>query len=204
MPKVVDREAKRNQIMDAALDLFLEKGYKTVTTRELAAHAGVSKGVLYDYFKNKEDLFYMTIRENMQKKIVYQMAALSENYTPREKFTALKELVIDNLDEKEKRFKLMFDFYVNCPDQEFKEEVIGELYAYSRKYLATLISEAFPDTCGIKEDAEMYSSMLMAFLDGLLLQYCAADSPEVVRKTFDKIWEVMTVQLESCIRTETA
>lgn len=51
-----EREARRNQILDAAERVFLERGFDNVTVDDIAAAAEVAKGTLYLYFKNKEDL----------------------------------------------------------------------------------------------------------------------------------------------------
>ena len=49
--------AKRAQILDGAKRCFLEVGFEAASMNEITAAAGVSKGTLYVYFKDKEDLF---------------------------------------------------------------------------------------------------------------------------------------------------
>ena len=49
---------KRQLIMDAARDLFTNKGYESTTMSEVARKAGVAVGTVYLYFKNKSDLLY--------------------------------------------------------------------------------------------------------------------------------------------------
>lgn len=44
---------KRELILTAALDIFLEKGYHNSTSEEIAKRAGVAKGTLYQYFSSK-------------------------------------------------------------------------------------------------------------------------------------------------------
>jgi AcrR family transcriptional regulator len=51
--------------MSAALDLFIERGYAMTRLEDVAAQAGVSKGTLYLYFTNKEELFKAVVRENL-------------------------------------------------------------------------------------------------------------------------------------------
>jgi AcrR family transcriptional regulator len=48
---------RRAAIVDAALHLFAEKGFRGTTTRELAARVGVSEPVLYEHFRTKRDLY---------------------------------------------------------------------------------------------------------------------------------------------------
>jgi AcrR family transcriptional regulator len=56
-PKLVDR--RRRQITDAAVQLFIDKGFHKTTTRQIASAAGFSIGSLYEYFASKEDILYM-------------------------------------------------------------------------------------------------------------------------------------------------
>jgi AcrR family transcriptional regulator len=56
-------------LIDAALDLFVEKGFTATRAEEVAAHAGVSKGTLYLYFASKEELLKAVIRERLSAEI---------------------------------------------------------------------------------------------------------------------------------------
>ena len=59
------KEARPGELLDAALDLFVEKGFAATRSEEVAARAGVSKGTLFLYFPSKEELFKAVVRENM-------------------------------------------------------------------------------------------------------------------------------------------
>ncbi len=50
---------RRRQIIDAAVKLFVQKGFHKTTTRELARAAGISIGSLYEYVASKEDILYL-------------------------------------------------------------------------------------------------------------------------------------------------
>lgn len=56
------KEARPQEIIDAALDVFTERGYAATRLEEIARRAGVSKGTLYLYFPNKEELFKAVVR----------------------------------------------------------------------------------------------------------------------------------------------
>lgn len=59
------KEARPGELLDAALDLFVEKGFAATRVDEVAARAGVSKGTLFLYFPSKEDLFKAVVRKNI-------------------------------------------------------------------------------------------------------------------------------------------
>jgi len=59
------KEARPGELLDAALDLFVEKGFAATRAEEVAARAGVSKGTLFLYFPSKEELLKAVVRENI-------------------------------------------------------------------------------------------------------------------------------------------
>jgi AcrR family transcriptional regulator len=65
------RETRREQIKNAALELFAREGYVNCSISQLATHAGISKGLMYNYFKSKEALLLAIIEEGMSDFMVY-------------------------------------------------------------------------------------------------------------------------------------
>lgn len=59
------KEARPGELLDAALALFVERGYAATRVEAVAARAGVSKGTLFLYFPSKEALFKAVVRENI-------------------------------------------------------------------------------------------------------------------------------------------
>ncbi len=53
-PKVV--EDRREQIIDAAMKVFSQKGFLRATNKDIAREAGITPGLIYYYFENKEAL----------------------------------------------------------------------------------------------------------------------------------------------------
>ena len=70
------KEARPQELLDAALALFVEKGFSATRSEQVAARAGVSKGTLYRYFPSKEELFKAVVRTNLSAHIAEgQLAA---------------------------------------------------------------------------------------------------------------------------------
>jgi AcrR family transcriptional regulator len=59
------KEARPQELLEAALALFVEKGFAATRSEEVASRAGVSKGTLYLYFPSKEELFKAVVRQNL-------------------------------------------------------------------------------------------------------------------------------------------
>lgn len=59
------KDARPAELLAAALDLFVERGFAATRLEDVAARAGVSKGTLYLYFESKEDLFKAVVRNGI-------------------------------------------------------------------------------------------------------------------------------------------
>lgn len=59
------KDARPGELLEAALELFVEKGFAATRSEQVAARAGVSKGTLFLYFQTKEDLFKAVVVENL-------------------------------------------------------------------------------------------------------------------------------------------
>ena len=58
-------DEKAAQIMQAALTVLTRQGYARTTIKEVAAEAGVSRGLLHYYFKSKEEMLFMVVRQSV-------------------------------------------------------------------------------------------------------------------------------------------
>jgi AcrR family transcriptional regulator len=65
------RESRRLQIMESAMELFAREGYGHVSIASLAKHAGISKGLLYNYFDSKEELLKEIIDSGIEEIMTY-------------------------------------------------------------------------------------------------------------------------------------
>lgn len=95
-------EIRRNQMIQAAVKLFREKGFHRTTTREIAKEAGFSIGTLYEYIRAKEDILFLVcdgIYEEVQKRL---LTFATEEGTVEELKIAIRqyyELIHDMSDE---------------------------------------------------------------------------------------------------------
>jgi AcrR family transcriptional regulator len=69
---------RRSAILDAAIRLFAERGFRGVTTRELAAVVGVSEPVLYQHFPSKKDLYNAIIEASMDQQYYDALSGLEQ------------------------------------------------------------------------------------------------------------------------------
>lgn len=74
------KDARPQELLDAALDLFVEKGFAATRSEEVAARAGVSKGTLYLYYQSKEELLKAVILQTISREIAEGMDII-DSYT---------------------------------------------------------------------------------------------------------------------------
>jgi AcrR family transcriptional regulator len=93
-------EDRPREICAAALEVFAEKGFAAARLDEIARRAGVSKGTLYLYFKDKEQLFRAVVRNTIAPNVEMVRAALLQTGLP---FAELIRLFFANFLEVKKR-----------------------------------------------------------------------------------------------------
>ncbi len=74
------KEARPEEILAAALDVFVERGFARARLEEVARRAGVTKGTIYLYFKSKEALFKAVVRGTIVP-VIAQGEALAQSFT---------------------------------------------------------------------------------------------------------------------------
>jgi AcrR family transcriptional regulator len=80
------KEDRPQEITEAAFSVFAEKGYASARVEEVAQRAGVSKGLLYVYFKTKEELFKAVIKSVVVRRIDALLLAVDETDLTSEEF----------------------------------------------------------------------------------------------------------------------
>ena len=63
MAIVVEHDKRRHEILEKALDVFVDEGYEDVTFQKIADRCGITRTTLYIYFKNKREIFLWSIKQ---------------------------------------------------------------------------------------------------------------------------------------------
>ncbi len=101
------REEKKTLIMNAALEHFSNIGFHATTITHIARHAGISKGLLYNYFKSKEDLLAAIINRSLTEIYGTFNPDHDSQLTP-EEFELFIRKVFSLFREKRQFWKLLF------------------------------------------------------------------------------------------------
>jgi AcrR family transcriptional regulator len=157
----LDKE-KQERIINAGLSVFSKKPYKSASTDDIVDQAGISKGALYHYFKNKKNFFlylydYVTqmMITNFSEKVDFEQKDIFERY---------KNILIVKLDLLDKHPDL-YDFVINTvygDDIELQKELNKKNREIISKNMATLLSDI--DRSKFRSDIDPNVAIDMIFL----------------------------------------
>ncbi|MDO7487331.1 TetR/AcrR family transcriptional regulator [Peribacillus frigoritolerans] len=117
------RQASKEKIRAAAMELFMKQGYYATSISDIAKQAGISKGLLYNYYKGKEELLSEMIEARIKEVVEVMEEAFSLN-SPREQLEHIINGAIDNIHQKSEIHR----FYLHLQTQ---PEANEELKKYS-------------------------------------------------------------------------
>ena len=118
MPKLVDAQQYRRELLSKCFDLFAHRGYANVTTRQIAQELGVSTGTLYHYFPSKQVLFEQLVEQvSLQDWEIIQK--IDKNQSIQDRIKALGQILLENQEYAVKQAAIWDNFY----QQQSAEEI---------------------------------------------------------------------------------
>ncbi|MDQ0339382.1 AcrR family transcriptional regulator [Caldalkalibacillus uzonensis] len=127
-------QKRREQMIEAAVSLFIEKGFHKTTTREIAAKAGFSIGTLYEYIQSKEDVLYLVcdaIHQELEERL---MPVLKEETSGRESLVLAIRRLFEIMDHMQDQILIIYQEAKSLPADTLK-------YVLNREEQITAIFE---------------------------------------------------------------
>jgi AcrR family transcriptional regulator len=167
MPKIVNHEERRGQVVDAARRVILREGIDAATTRAIAKEAGYSNGVLTHYFTDKDDILVSAL-ETSHRRITER---LKDKLTGQTGLAALREVLVDNLPLDHERVQetgLEIGFWGRALTNPHLLDVQqGEAGDMRYLIVSLLRSAAEAGEISTTEDLDDVAERLLALIDGL-------------------------------------
>lgn len=197
------RDTKRSLILDAAIQLFSEKGFHETKLEEIAVVAGFSKASLYNYYEDKESIFlHLAIREH--EKILEILQAIAE--TSGSAKTRLREMITKIFTALGKHFAFLltvsnFQAMVGFCDMSTKNsnqrKALMSLFHDTGKRTALLMEKLFAE--GQKRGeiskaihAGKYSLFIGALIRGTVFEWRLAGKMGDIEKEVDSMMKFIT------------
>jgi AcrR family transcriptional regulator len=144
MPKIVDRDQQREDLLVASFDLFADHGYAAITMRQLAQGLGVSTGTLYHYFEGKDDIFEQMVVRVAERDVSAATAEIPGDADRSLRLQLLLLWIRANEDYLRRVLLLILDFQRHRSD-EWAARLVRESTKRYREELETQLG----GTCGV-------------------------------------------------------
>ena len=170
MPKIVDKKKKAEAISDAALKVFREHGYNKTRMADIAQMAGMGKGTLYEYFKDKGDILRFAFDQYFSVFSEGVLKAMKEKTKPSEKILSLIEFALRHAAEWEDHCAIYVDYFGAARTEGQKRFSLSGIYAEMKDILENLIKEAqSANEIDEKFDPGAVAELLLSIYDGIIL-----------------------------------
>jgi AcrR family transcriptional regulator len=143
MSIVVEHEKRQREILEKALDVFIDEGYENATYQKIADRCNITRTTLYIYFKNKKEIFNFSIKQllgKVEKDILNVKENRELNYA--DKIAKVLLVILDRLEESRRLLSVILDFLINLskcgtsPDSRVRRRTVR-----LRHILATMVIE---------------------------------------------------------------
>jgi TetR/AcrR family fatty acid metabolism transcriptional regulator len=187
MPRIVDKKEKATRIGSAAVTVFRKLGYHRTRMVDIAEAAGIGKGTLYEYFRNKEEILRFEFERYFAAFESGAAAAMTEADSPGGRLLSLVEFAIDHVKEWEDHCAVYVDYFGSTRLEEAAPFSISNIYAEVEDTIRLLIEEG--QACGEIErdlDPGATAEFLVSVFEGVVLYGVFSErrgTPESLRDT---------------------
>lgn len=196
MPKIIDKEAKKQEIVQAAITVFAQRGFANTKIADIARAANIGKGTIYEYFKNKSEIFENGFRYFMDAMETSIAKKIFKIIDPVEKLKAIFTSMTDFFQGETAEFmEIMLDFWAEAIRQKDEHTLVmldlEKVYVDFRKMIGAVLEEGIRIGKFKPMNTFMVASLLIGMTDGLMLQWIMnrdlIDVKEAIRCLLDEI-----------------
>ncbi len=175
MPRIVDRDKKRSEIAQKAIEVLAKRGFQATTIQDIADAAGLGKGTVYHYFKTKEEILSVVSEEIFHEMERSFGAALLRIDKPMEKLSALIEEALHVTEDVEHLFIVYTELWLmNIREDKYNDYMsfIKNLHNDLKNLTARMIDEGKKQGLWDKDtDSDALAAYLVASFDGVVVHY---------------------------------
>ncbi|MFI6501495.1 TetR/AcrR family transcriptional regulator [Nonomuraea typhae] len=156
-PKRVDKDARRQEILDAAVRVFSRKGFAASRIDDVAAEAGIGKGSVYLYYDSRESLLEAALAQYAAGADALLRQAVEGDAPPLERLITLVHSTIALLSTQRDLARTLLDLWAT--------DHMRPAYRAYREAVTTVLTQARPDL-GLA-----HTTVLIGAIEGVLLQW---------------------------------
>lgn len=156
------RESSKENILNSALKLFSSKGFFNTSTRQISKQANVSNGLLYNYFKSKDELLVAIV--NKAFKLLDNTIVSDTTIDAESRIHQTIERFFELLSTKQKMIKMMAQMGLQVDKFDFINKMIAKKYTQAIHQFTNDFKELNIN------NSEVEANILMATLDGIIFE----------------------------------
>lgn len=181
--KIID--ARREEILEAALEEFSRQGYSGTKISDIVKRAGISQGLIYHYYKSKDELYLAVIEKSQE--TAKSLEDIYHHYNLRgwDGLITLTESVLTwlrNGGEGKLRFFFMQQAALLKPMPEGVKESLAKSFELNG-FLVTLISQAQKDGKAVVGDPKKLSELYWILVQGIIMNSVIMENMELEYKS---------------------
>jgi AcrR family transcriptional regulator len=159
------RRDRREDILQASLHLFAEKGFHGTSMRDIARSADITEGLIYHYFENKRDLFRAIIDEHSFLPLLRTLPELAEHLDLRGLLIVLARGFFDVLRQNTELTRLLLQEVQVFPEEKeaFFSDAVGQSISELAQILDSRMSERTRAQIDPQVAARIFFNSLLAF-----------------------------------------
>ena len=186
MSPVSNIDPKAQKILDAVRTILAKNGYMGTTISLVAKEAGVSRGLLHYYFKNKDEMLARVIKDNMKISITMISSVFDQNNTPQGYAKGITELLRGVMENDPDFFSLFFEGFAVARNSQIVKRELTILYGKFRKALENSLKKAKEhEIINPGLPVEALAAIITGIIDGMGLQILT--EPDLSRNLI--LWE---------------
>jgi AcrR family transcriptional regulator len=163
------KDERREQILQAALQIFARKGLAAARISDIAAAAGLSYGLVYHYFHDKEELFVELVRRAVGGGVQVTRTALDAKGPPLERLHALCEEMVEGIRDHPEYLLLVIHAITQESLPAEGRESIARLSEQTYQNLTALIRECQAAGQVVSGDPRELAELYFAVIQGLAI-----------------------------------
>ena len=191
------RTARRRQLLDAALSVFVAQGYHAAAMDDIADRAGVSKPVLYQHFPGKRDLYLALLDESAAALMDAVRAAMNSTTDNKARVRATVSAYYKFVEDKNGAFRLVFE-----SDLTGEPEVRDRLEAVERQCASAVAAVIAEDTGLPEPEAQLLGAGLAGIAQVTARTWAAGGEPLPREQAIDLVASLAWRGIRGFPRTE--
>jgi AcrR family transcriptional regulator len=168
----VEHEKRRKKILEKALLVFMDDGFENATFQKIADRCGITRTILYLYFKNKREIFSYSIKQlliSVEDNIAMICTDQTMNYI--EKITQVLLNIIDLLEENRRLLYVVSDYLLHISKSDVNpEDRVRRRTVKLRRILSAMLIEGIESGELKKNKVKLAGDYLYSFIEAAIFQ----------------------------------